>query len=86
MKGKPMAAPSFAKDIRPLFTDEDVKHMSFAFDLSSFADVKANSPAILDRVGRAATDPLLMPPAPRGPWSAAWVQLFKDWIAGGFQP
>jgi hypothetical protein len=81
-----MAAPSFAKDIRPLFTDEDVQHMSFVFDLSSFDDVKANSAGILDRVSRAPGSPGIMPPPPRTPWPPAWVQLFKAWIAGGFQP
>ena len=40
-----MAAPSFAKDIRPLFTAEDISHMSFKFDLSSFDDVKRTAPA-----------------------------------------
>jgi hypothetical protein len=81
-----MAAPSFAKDIRPLFTATDVQHMSFLFDLSSFADVKQFSAAILDRISRDATDPQLMPPAPEGPWPPAQVQLFKAWIDGGFQP
>ena len=83
MPGQP---PSFAQDIRPLFTDEDVQHMSFAFDLSAYADVKNNSAAILDRVSRAMDDPQLMPPAPRGPWPKAQVQLFQDWINGNFQP
>jgi hypothetical protein len=81
-----MAAPSFARDIRPLFTDEDVQHMSFAFDLSSLQDVEANSAAILNRVSRPAGSPGIMPPPPRDPWTAAQVQLFQDWINGGFQP
>ena len=81
-----MAAPSFAKDIRPLFTDEDVQHMSFMFDLSSYDDVKANSAAILDRVSRAPGSPGIMPPPPRSPWSAAWVQLFQAWINANFPP
>jgi hypothetical protein len=82
----PAQPPSFANDIRPLFTDEDVQHMSFAFDLSAYADVKSNSAAILDRVSRDKTDPGLMPPLPRGPWQPSQIQLFKDWINGNFQP
>jgi len=81
-----MAAPSFAHDIRPLFTDEDVQHMKFRFDLSSYQDVKNNSADILNRVSRPAGSPGIMPPPPRKPWSPAQVQLFKDWINGGFQP
>jgi hypothetical protein len=81
-----MPAPSFATDIRPLFTNEDVQHMSFAFDLSSFDDVKTNSAAILDRVSRPGNTPGRMPPPPREHWTPAQVKLFQDWIAGGFQP
>ncbi len=81
-----MAAPSFAGDIRPLFTDEDVQHMAFKFDLTSFDDVKANGATILERVSRAAGSPGIMPPPPRDPWTTAQVKLFQDWISGGFQP
>ena len=79
-------APSFARDIRPLFTDQDVQHMAYAFDLSDYQDVKNNSAAILDRITRKATDPELMPPAPHGPWKKDQIRLFRDWINGGFQP
>lgn len=79
-------APSFTKNIRPLFTDEDVEHMSFAFNLASYDDVKTNSAAILDRVSRPAGSPGRMPPPPREPWTPEQVQLFKDWINGGYQP
>lgn len=81
-----MPVPSFVTDIRPLFSDDDVQHMSFALDLSSFDDVKENSAAILDRVSRAPGSPGIMPPPPRAPWTSAQVKLFQDWIAGGFQP
>jgi hypothetical protein len=80
------SVPSFAGDIRPLFTDEDVAHMMFAMDLSSYDDVKTNSADILDRVSRAPTAAGIMPPPPRTPWSTAQVKLFSDWINGGFQP
>jgi hypothetical protein len=78
--------PSFARDIRPLFTDEDVRHMAFAFDLTAYQDVKDHSAAILNRIKRDKTDPLLMPPVPEGPWTAGQIQLFQDWITDDFQP
>lgn len=78
--------PSFAQDISKLFTDDDVNHMAYAFNLRNYQDVRDNSAAILDRVKRDASDPKLMPPAPRGPWKKEEIQLFQDWIDGGFQP
>ena len=33
---------AFARDVRPLFRDRDVRSMSFAFDLSSYEDVREN--------------------------------------------
>jgi hypothetical protein len=66
---------SFATDIRPKFTTEDVDHMNdLGIDLSDYATVRDND-----------TDNP-MPPAPRGPWSPEWIQCFKDWINNGKQP
>jgi hypothetical protein len=72
-------AIGFAKDIRPLFTDQDVDHMTWMFDLSKYDDVKSNAADILDSVkgGR-------MPPGE--PWSSDKVQKFQDWINDGCQP
>ena len=42
--------PSFARDIRPLFQDDDVKEMKYACDLSRHEDVSANAEGIYDRV------------------------------------
>src|SRR5262249_729532 len=36
---------TYAQDIRKLFRDRDVKSMSFAFNLSSYDDVRANAEA-----------------------------------------
>ena len=36
----------YEQDIRPLFRDRDIHSMSFAFDLSSYDDVRANAEAI----------------------------------------
>ena len=44
------AAPSYEKDIQPLFRDQDRARMEWAFDLWSYEDVKNNAPAILDGV------------------------------------
>lgn len=81
-----MSQPSFASDIRPLFTDEDVQHMSLMFDLSNFQEVKDNSDGILDRVARLPGDQKRMPKSPRDPWTKEQIKLFVDWIVGGFQP
>jgi len=79
-----MSCKSYASDIRPKFTDEDVDHMNrFGLDLNDFATVKDNADEILSRLED--TD-RPMPPRPRGPWSPEWIQCFKDWIANGKLP
>ena len=78
-------AISFAADIRPLFTDRDIDHMSFFCDLSKYEDVKTNSDGILKRLN--GTGGPVMPPASAdGPWSAEKIALFKKWITEGCQP
>lgn len=78
-------AVSFAKQIRPLFTERDIEHMSFFCDLSSYEDVKANAAAILGRLdGSGGTR---MPPDfAGGPWPDADVALFAQWIKDGTPP
>ncbi len=44
------AGPSFARDIAPLFRDEDVDSMEFAFDLRSYDDVRENAEDIYERL------------------------------------
>jgi hypothetical protein len=41
---------SFQMDIRPLFTERDIRAMSKAFDLTSYDDVKAHAAVIYDRI------------------------------------
>ena len=41
---------TFERDIRPLFRPEDVDAMSFAFDLASYEDVRANADEIYERL------------------------------------
>lgn len=70
-------APSFESDIRPLFRGQDVGAMSFAFDLASYEDVKANATEIFERLS--AGD---MPCD--GGWPAAQVERFREWMDAGF--
>jgi hypothetical protein len=72
-------AVSFARDIRPLFREGDINSMSFAFDLSSYQDVRANAEQIYGRLAEGS-----MPCD--GKWAADRVQRFRTWIDTGFTP
>ena len=75
---------SYARDIRPKFTPEDISHMKpKRIDLSSHADVAKNADLILERL-KDPDDP--MPPKPRGPWPPDWIKCFEDWIKNGKLP
>jgi hypothetical protein len=76
-------AVGFNNDIRPLFTQIDINHMSFFCDLSNYDDVKTNAEEILRRLKGEGGN--VMPPPPRGPWSADKIALFQSWIDGGCQ-
>lgn len=67
---------SFEKDIRPLFRDEDVESMSFAFDLSSYEEVCEHAEEIHARVAEG-TMPC------DAPWPEENVELFGAWIDDG---
>jgi hypothetical protein len=69
----------FARDIRPLFRDQDVSAMSFAFDLASYGDVRANAEAIYQRLAAGS-----MPCDQR--WPAEDVERFRTWIDSGSRP
>ena len=43
-------AVGYRCDIRPLFREKDVSSMSFAFDLRSYDDVRANANGILAKL------------------------------------
>jgi hypothetical protein len=78
-------AVSFAQDIRPLFTDMDIAHMkNFGVALDDFGYMRdpAHAQKVLDALSAGA-----MPPSSSGeqPWSADNVQLFREWIAAGYQ-
>ena len=71
---------SFAHDIRPLFTQEDVDHMLDVnpdLDLSSYDSVKANADDIYNVLSSGE-----MPPDQ--PWPKAQVDKFKQWMDDGY--
>ena len=69
-------APTFANDIKPLFTESDRTAMLSAFDLWSFDDVTSNSERIL-----AAVESGAMPCDAR--WPDERVDLLRLWIDSG---
>ena len=72
---------SYQSDIRPLFTERDIRAMSKAFNLASYDDVKANAAVIYDRI-RGIGGAVMPPPPPRGegPWSQDRIELFARWM------
>jgi hypothetical protein len=73
------AAPSFERDIRPLFREKDRDSMLKRFDLWSYSDVQANQDAILQRL-RNGTMPC------DGAWPPERVAVFQSWITSGSAP
>jgi hypothetical protein len=69
----------FARDIRPLFRDDDVEAMRDAFDLGRYEDVKANAEGIYERVADGS-----MPCD--GAWPAEHIALFRRWVDEGSAP
>jgi hypothetical protein len=74
-------ALSFAKDIRPMFTDLDVAHMKpYGIDLSSRDDVETHAAAIYETVSEGS-----MPPSSSGEprWTAEMCARFAQWQQQG---
>jgi len=69
-------APSFERDIRPLFRSKDIESMSTAFDLSSYDDVRANADPIYQRLADGS-----MPCD--GAWPPEQLERFRQWIDAG---
>jgi hypothetical protein len=67
---------SFERDIRPLFRDGDIDAMSWAFDLASYDDVRANAEEIYERLADGSM------PCDR-PWPSEDVGRFRSWIDAG---
>ena len=68
-----MNEPSFERDILPLFRPEDIEEMSFAFDLSSYEEVREHAELIHARLAEGS-----MPCD--GPWSEADIERFRRWM------
>jgi hypothetical protein len=70
---------SFERDIRPLFRESDIEEMSFAFDLSSYEDVREHAEPIHARLeeGTMPCD---------APWPEEDVERFRRWIDAGTPP
>lgn len=71
--------PGYARDIRPLFREEDVDSMSFVFDLASYEDVRENAEEIHERLADGSM------PCDR-PWPDDDIARFRAWIDGGMAP
>jgi hypothetical protein len=67
---------SFEVDIKPLFRPTDLESMAWAFDLSSYDDVKDRAAAILERL-REGSMPC------DGEWPEEQVELFQRWTETG---
>lgn len=67
---------SFARDIRPLFRDQDIEAMQSHFDLADYDDVKAHHEAILGALSEGA-----MPCD--GAWPEENVQRLRRWVDAG---
>ena len=72
-------APSFERDLKPLFRDVDRDSMLSSFDLWDYDDVVTNADAIL-----AVLDGGTMPCD--GAWPPDDVDIFRRWIGSGHQP
>jgi hypothetical protein len=70
---------SFARDIRPLFRDDDVEAMRYAFDLTRLEDVRAYAEGIYARLADGS-----MPCD--GAWPADHVARFRQWMDEGSAP
>jgi hypothetical protein len=73
---------SFARDIRPLFTQEDIEHMldvDPSLDLGSYDSVKAHANIIYRRVSLGE-----MPPGK--PWPQEQADKFKQWMDEQYPP
>ena len=70
---------SFARDIRPLFRDLDIRSMQSAFDLGSYDDVRTHAEPIYAALaaGQMPCD---------GAWAEEDVRRFRSWVDTGALP
>lgn len=65
--------PSFARDIQPLFREDDREAMIYAFDLWDYTDVCTHAQVILERIEDGS-----MPCDEK--WPKAQITLLRSWI------
>ncbi len=67
------SVPGFARDIQPLFREDDRESMTFAFDLWDYNDVRTHAQDILERLedGSMPCD---------GEWPQEQIALFQRWM------
>ncbi|WP_191244327.1 hypothetical protein [Amycolatopsis deserti] len=70
---------SFERDIKPLFREQDVRVMRYAFDLSSYADVRPRAELIYEHIEDGTTPCDVL-------WPEEDLALLRAWIDGGKQP
>ncbi|HEX6702490.1 MAG TPA: hypothetical protein VF101_17315 [Gaiellaceae bacterium] len=70
---------SFARDIRSLFRERDIRSMKFAFDLASYEDARTHGEAIYAALaaGQMPCD---------GAWADEDVRRFRSWLDTGALP
>ncbi|MGA8099217.1 MAG: hypothetical protein WB810_11215 [Candidatus Cybelea sp.] len=79
-----MTTPSFAHDIRPMFTEMDVEHMQgFGLDLSDYAAVKKGASTIFETVSSGSMPP---PGSGEARWTSEMCDTFKRWQDAGCPP
>ena len=79
-----MAAPSFAKDIVPIFLSFQ-EAMLWRLDLTDYDQVRPNAEIIYQQI--ASKDGFgPMPPPPYPPLTSSQIDLFKAWMDAGFPP
>lgn len=79
-------AVSFSRDIRPLFTPMDIEHMrplGGLLDDFAFMSDPNHAEGVYQKLSSRQMPP---PDSGESPWPDANIQLFRDWIDGGFQP
>jgi hypothetical protein len=69
-------APSFARDIQPLFREKDRASMSWRFDLWNYHDVSTHAQPILERLSSG-----VMPCD--GKWPEEQIAQFRRWVEAG---
>jgi hypothetical protein len=67
---------SFERHLKPLFRSVDYESMAWAFDLSSYDEVKDHAAAILERL-REGSMPC------DGEWPEDQIELFQRWTETG---